>query len=120
VLEGVFELREEAGLVEEFRGLQVGERAVQGRLADLPKGLQQQEGHVRADDGDGLQEALLLGWQPIDAGRQHCLHRGRHLDARERLRQAIGTWGAHQDAMFHQRPHALLQKEGVALGACDQ
>jgi hypothetical protein len=48
------------------------------------------------------------------------MHRGRNLDAREHLAQVIGAWGAHQDAMLHQRPHALLQKEGVALGAGDQ
>ena len=86
VLEGIFELGKEVGLVEEFRGLQLGERTVQARLGDLPQGLKQQEGYVRADDGGGLQEALLLGWQSIDASRQHRLHRALHLDARERLR----------------------------------
>ena len=40
--------------------------------------------------------------------------------ARQRLRQAIGSRRADQHARLHQGPHALLQEEGVALGARDQ
>ena len=38
---------------------------------------------ISADDGSGLEHALLLGWKSVDARRQHRLHRGRHLQARQ-------------------------------------
>ena len=85
VLEGVLELGEEARLVEELGRLEVREAAVQRRLGQLGNGLQQRQGHLRADDGGGLEQALLLRRQPVDARRQHRLHRGRHLQWSERL-----------------------------------
>ncbi len=60
------------------------------------------------------------GGKPVDAGGQHRLHRGRHLNGRQRLRQAVGPGFAHQHPGLHQGAHALLQKEGVALGARNQ
>ena len=36
------------------------------------------------------------------------------------LRQAIGPRLADQHLRLHQGPHALLQEEGIALGALDQ
>ena len=48
VLEGVFQLGEEAGLVEELRGLQVRQAAVQGGLGHLFNGLQECGGDVLA------------------------------------------------------------------------
>jgi len=62
-----------------------------------------------------LQELFLLQRQAVDARRQHRLHRGRHLDTRHRLRQAIGPRLADQLLRFHQGAHTFLQKEGVAL-----
>ena len=50
----------------------------------LGHGLEQHQGYLRADDGGGLQELFRLRRQPIDAGCQHGLHRGRHLDTRQR------------------------------------
>jgi hypothetical protein len=35
-------------------------------------------------------------------------------------RQAIGAWRVNQYARLHQGPHALLQEEGISLGALDQ
>jgi hypothetical protein len=64
-----------------------------------------------------LEEALVLGWQPVDARRQHCLHRGRDLDGWQGLPQAIGPRCADQDPGLDQGAHALFQKEGIALGA---
>ena len=121
VLEGVARLGEELRLVEELGRLQVCQAVLHG----APRGASAMacsngEGHLRADDGGRLQEALLLWWQPVDACRQHRLHRGRHLKARQRLRQAIGAALAHQHPGLHQRAHALLQEEGVALGARNQ
>ena len=37
------------------------------------------QGHLRANDRGRLEQALLLRRQPVDARRQHRLHRGRHL-----------------------------------------
>ena len=82
VLEGVFELGKEARLVEELGRLQVRQAAVERLLGHVGNGLEQGQGYLCADDGRGLQQALLLGRQPVDAGRQHRLHRGRHLDGR--------------------------------------
>ena len=67
-----------------------------------------------------MQELFLLRRQPVDARRQDRLHRGRHLNARERPGQAIGPRLADQPLRFHQGPHALLEKEGVALGTRNQ
>ena len=120
VLEGVVRLGEQAGLVEELRGLEMGEAAVQGVFGQLGDGLQQGQGDLMANDGRGLQQPLRLGRQPVDARGQDRLHRGRHLDGRQRLRQAVGPRLAHQPLRFHQGVHALLQEERVALGALDQ
>ena len=46
VLEGVFALWEEAGLVQELSGLQMRQAAMQGILWQLGNGLQQGEGHL--------------------------------------------------------------------------
>ena len=113
-------LREEARLVEELGGLQMGEAQAERLLRHLGHGLEERQGHLGADDGGGLQELFLLRRQPVDARRQHRLHRGRHLDTRECPGQAIGPRVADQHLRFHQGAHALLQEEGVPLGALDQ
>ena len=74
------------------------------------------KGHLGANDGGGLEQALLLRRQPVNACCQHRLHRGRHLDRRQGLRQAIRPGLAHQHAGLYQGAHALLQEEGIALG----
>ena len=120
VLEGVFELGEEAGFVEELGGLQVAEPAAQLLLGQLRNGLQEGEGHLGANHRGGLEETLLLGRQAVDARRQDGLHRGGDLQAVEGLCQAIGAALADQHPGFHQGPDALLQEKGIALGALDQ
>ena len=120
MLEGVFALREEACLVEELGRLQVCQAAMQDVFGQLGNGLQQRQGHLRADHRGGLQQVFLLGWQAVDARRQDGLHRGRHLNRRQRLGQAVGTRLPYQHPGLHQGAHALLQEEGVAPGARDQ
>ena len=114
MLEGVVRLGEQAGLVEELGGLQVRQAAVQGGLGQLGDGLEQRQGHLSANDGRGLEEPLLLRWQPVDACRQDRLHRGRHLKGRERLRQAVGPGLAHQlperQGRLHRALRQLLQR----------
>ena len=120
MLEGVFRLGEQARLIQELGRLEVRQAAVQRLLGQVRNGLEQGQGHLGANDGSRLEEPLLLRRQPVDARRQHGLHRGRHLNGRQRLRQAIGPGFAHQHPGLHQGAHALLQKEGVALGARNQ
>ena len=120
MLEGVFVLGEQARLIQELRRLEVRQAAVQRRLGQVGNGLQQGQGHLGANDGGGLQQPLLLGWQAVDTCRQHGLHGGRHLDALRGAGQTIRPRLAHQHPGLHQGAHALFQEEGVALGARDQ
>ena len=120
VFEGEFEFGKQAALVEELGRLQVREPPADILLGVLGDGQEQGEGRVLADDGGSLEEALLLGGESIDAGGQDCLHRRWHLDAGKGLGQAVGAPLPGQHLCLHQRPDALLEKEGVPLGATDQ
>ena len=120
VLEGKVALGEQPGLVEELRGLQVRQPAVQGLFGQLRNGLEQGKGHLRANDGGRLEEAFLLRRQPVDARRQYRLHGGRHLDGGEGLCQTVGAWHTNQHARLDQGAHALLQEEGIPLRTRDQ
>ena len=120
VFEGEFALGEQPRLIEELGRLQVGQATVQVRLGQLGNGLQQGQGHLGANDRGGLEQVFLLRRQPVDARRQYRLHRGRHLQAGQGLRQPIGTRRADEHPRLHQGAHALLQKERITPGACDQ
>ena len=120
VLEGVFRLGKQAGLVQELRRLEVCQATVQCRFRQVRNGPQQGKGHVHANHRSGLEQVLLLRRQAVDARCQHCLHRGRDLNRRQRLRQAVCPGFAHQHSGLHQGAHAFLQKEGVARGAGNQ
>src|SRR5262249_31198295 len=65
----------------------------------------------------GLEQALLLGRQPVDTRRQHRLHGGRDLDGRQDLPWAIGPRLTDQDSRLDQGAHALFQEERIPLGA---
>jgi hypothetical protein len=84
VLEGILDVGEEARLIEEFGGLQMCEAQAQRRLRHLGNGLEKHQGHLHANDRGGLEKLFLLRRQPIEARRQHCLHRDRYLNARQR------------------------------------
>jgi hypothetical protein len=120
VLEGVLVLQEEARFIEELGRLEMREATMQRRLGPLGDGLQQGQRHVGADDGGGLEQALLLGEQAIDARGEHRLHCHRHVQAVEGHDQTISPAFAHQYPRLDQRLHAFLQKEGIAFGARDQ
>jgi hypothetical protein len=120
MLEGVLRLREQAGFVEELGGLQVRQGTVERLVGRVGNGLQQRPGHLGANHCGGLEQALLLGGQPVDACCQYRLHRGGDLQALQWPGQAIGAALAYQDPGLHQGAHALFQKEGVALGAGNQ
>jgi hypothetical protein len=86
MLEGVLVLREEVGFVEELSSLELRQTIMQRRLGQFGNGLEQGQGHLGADDGGRLEEALCLGGQAVDACCQHRLHRGGHLDGGQRVR----------------------------------
>ena len=71
VLEGVFALGKEPGLVEELGACKVRQATLEHRLGHVGNGLQQRQGHLRANHGRRLQQALLLGGKPVDTRRQH-------------------------------------------------
>ena len=54
VLEGVLQIREEGGLVQELGGLEATEPLPEWVLGDLENGLEERELHVLADDGGRL------------------------------------------------------------------
>jgi hypothetical protein len=120
VREGVFEVREQACLVEELSRLQTRQTHAQCLLRRLGYGMEERQGHLHANHRGGLQQALLLGWQPVNTCRQYRLHRGGHLNRREGLRQPIGARRPDQHLRFHQSTHTFLQEEWVALRARDQ
>jgi len=120
VLEGVLPLGEQARLVEELCPLELRQAAVQRFLREVGNGLQQDQGHLMADDCRSLQQVFGISGQAVNTCRQDGLHRGWHLNRWERLSQMVGPRGAHQHLSLHQGAHALLQKERVALGAGNQ
>src|SRR5215813_13875117 len=58
VLERVFEVREDARLVEELGSLEVTQSPTQVVLGRVGNGLQQREGHILANDRGGLEQTL--------------------------------------------------------------
>lgn len=67
-----------------------------------------------------LQQPLVLRAQPVDARAHQGLHGGRHLQGGHGPGQMIVAGLALEAAGFRQMPHALLEEEGIALGAVDQ
>jgi hypothetical protein len=82
MLEGIVQLGEETRFVEELRRLQMRQARLECRIGQFCKAVQQAEGHLRADDRRGLQQALVLRCQAVDTGGQDGLHRGGHLNGR--------------------------------------
>jgi len=120
VLEGVGMFWEEAGLVEEFRRLEVRQAPVQYRLGHLGNGLQQGQGDLRANNGSGLEKMFLLRRQAVDTRRQDGLHRGGYRQRRESVGEPIRTALAHQDVGLDQGAHTLFQEKRIACGALAQ
>ena len=120
VREGVFQLGEEIGLVQKLRRLQPRQARRQRLLGQPGNVAHQRERDIDADDRRHLQQVRLRGRQPIDPRGQHRLHRRRDLKRPGALRRVIVPALAPQDPGLDQRPHALLQEEGVAVGPLDQ
>ena len=120
VLEGVFQVREQARFVEELGRLQMRQAHAKRLVRHLGNGLEQRQGHLRADHRRRLQQALLLRRQPVDARREHRLHRGWHLHGGQGSGQTIGAALPHQHPGFDQRPHAFFQEKRIAPRALDE
>ena len=69
VLEGVFDVRDDSGLVDELGGLQGGEPPAQRLGLLVADRLQKAEWKALADDRRHFQNVLLLDGQPVDARR---------------------------------------------------
>ena len=113
VLEGVLEVREEPGLVEELGGLQVVEPARSASSGSSAIAWSSANGTSLPMTAAAWSRRLSSGREPVDARREHRLDRGRDLDRLDRLRQPVAAALAHQRLRLHQRPHALLQEERV-------
>ena len=113
VLEGVFQVREQVGLVEELGRLQMRQTHAQRLVRHLGNGLEQRQGHLCANHRRCLQQAFLLRRQAVDTRRQHRLHRGRHLDSRQGSGQTIGAALPDQHLGLDQRPHAFFQEKWI-------
>ncbi len=120
VPERVLHVREEADLVQELAGLQQAQVAPHRLLAHVRDLLQERERDVLADHGGGLQEALGLDGQAVDAGGQDRLHGGRHLHLLDFAGEAVVAARAREHLGLGEGVHALLEEERVALGALDQ
>ena len=120
VFEGVFELGEEVGLVQELRGLELGEVASKLVMGHVGDRLQHHERHIRAHHGGRLEHGLLLGGQAVDPGGEERLHRGRHLDGIQRLQQAVVPTLANEHLGLDKRPHPFLEEERRSARALDE
>src|SRR5262245_59915426 len=74
-IEGVLEIWIEPGLVKELGPLQAVEAATERLVRQLGDRLEQRERHILAHHGGHLEQASLLQGEPVDARRQHRLHR---------------------------------------------
>src|SRR5262245_42635784 len=120
MLEGVFEVREEARLVQELGGLELTQSPTQVALGRVGNGLQQGEGHILANDRGGLEQTLVLGGQAIDAGGEDSLRRRRDLPRLRGLGDPVRPTLPDEDLGLDKRADALLQEERVSLGASNQ
>ena len=69
VLERIGTFGKQAGFVEKLRRLELRQTAVQRLIGRVGDGLQQRPGHLGANDRSGLEQALSLRRQPINACR---------------------------------------------------
>jgi hypothetical protein len=119
-LKGVLEIGEEARLVEELCRLKIAHASANTLLGARRHRLQELKRDILADDGGDLKKALLLGGETVDASRQDGMDGAGDLDVRQWCRQSIRAPLPDQRVRLHQCADALLEEEGIALGALDQ
>src|SRR5262245_44834269 len=119
MLERVLELWKQAGLIEEFCGLEIREISAEITIPVL-EGLKQGYRHIFPDDRCRLQQAFRLGRESIDPPGQQRLHRRRHSDRWDICHQAVRAAFASEGSRLHKGPHGLFKEERVAFGPIDQ
>ena len=102
VLEDVHRFDRSAQLVQELEAPQLAERGPE-RERVAPHGSQQPRRDLAAEDGGGLEEALGILRQPVDARHEDVLDRGRDRPDVAQLR------------VVEQRSAQLLDEEGIAF-----
>src|SRR5215510_3977917 len=107
MLEGVFEVREDARLVQELGRLEVTQSPTQVVLGRVGNGLQQREGHVLPYDRGGLEQTLVLGRQAIDAGGENGLRRRRDLPRLRSLGYSVCPTLPDEYLRLDERPHTF-------------
>ena len=102
VLEDVHRLGRSAQLVQELEAPQLAERGLE-RASVAPHGSQQPRRDLAAEDGGGLEEALGVLRQPVDARHEDFLDRGRDRPDVAQLR------------VVEQGSAQLLDEEGITF-----
>ena len=108
-------------LVEELRSAQPGEALSRSSFSAMSAtAWRRPTGHVLSDDRRALEQPLVSGLETVDPRCQHRLDGGRQQDRRHGLAQAVTPALPGEHTVLRQRAHALLEKEGVALGSIDE
>src|SRR5439155_8634512 len=73
-----------------------------------------------ANSGRGLKQALVRSGQAIDPRGEKCVDARRNLKRGDELGKAMRAWLADESLRIDQHPHALFEKERIAVRSLDQ
>ncbi len=119
VLEGVLQVWKQGRLVQELARLQVREAELEFGLWGMGDRAQQGIRNILADAAP-ICSSCLCSCGSLSIRAAITDYAARHLDAGQRTGQAVLPTLAPQHVGLHQRTHALLDEEGIALGTLDQ
>src|SRR5215472_13345078 len=120
MLEGVFEVREAARLIQELGPLEMTQSLTKVVFGRVGNGLKQRERHILPDHRGGLEKTLFFGGQAIDAGGEDRLCRRRDLPRLRGLGDPVRPTLPDEHLGLNKRADALLQEEWIPLGASNQ
>src|SRR5215470_9113720 len=120
MLEGVFEVREAARLIQELGPLEMTQSLTKVVFGRVGNGLKQRERYILPDHRGGLEQTLFFGGQAIDAGGEDRLRRRWDLPRLRGLGYPVCPPLPNEHLGLHERPHTLLQEEGVSLCSGNQ
>jgi hypothetical protein len=104
------------GLLEKLGGAQGPQPVLQVVVAP---GRHRSEDRLRegaSNDRCGLEQFLVFGGEPVDAGGEHGLHAGRHLDLVEGTDEAPRAGPTGERPVLDEGPNDLFDEERVATG----
>ena len=120
MLEGVDQLGKQTHLVQKLGILEMHEPLAERPFRKLHHGLEEDQGtSVPMTAAVWSRDFSSGGRRSMRVARTACTVAGT-WQGEEGVRQAIGARLAHQSPGLYERPHALLQEEGITLGALDQ